>query len=153
MRLRSEDAIRTFLTDDEVSSSRAPFSETLRWGHVPPLRLKLSSSQHQFLRRHRILSISGLNKTCLCTRSRTAIFEAITSLRSVLRARLCGLVNRWRWWISSDVQIFRQYLTVCRAVFSNGSKFLVNHIICNRLSDCCHPQLFLRYFEQLMAVS
>ena len=64
------------------------------------------------------------HKTCLCTGSRAAIFEAITSLRSLHRTRLCGLVGRWRWWISRDVQIFRQYLTVCRAVFTNGSKFL-----------------------------
>ena len=34
MRLGSEEAIRSFLTDEVVSSSTVLFPEILRWGHV-----------------------------------------------------------------------------------------------------------------------
>ena len=147
------DSIRSFLADGEVSSSTALFLAILRWGHV-----LLSDSGSRPLD----ADSSGVTEfsvflgwaRLVCAPDPQLRFSK-RSRRSALSSgtRLCGLVNRRRWWISRDVQIFRQYLTVCRAVLADSSKFLVNHIICNPLSDCCHPQLFLRHFGQLMSVS
>ena len=83
-------------------------------------------------RRRLAISIVWLCKAFLLDMSRTTTFESFMSFCSLFRTCQSELFcSRW-WWIF-DVQVLWKHLTVCRAVFTNGSKFLVqSELFCSR---------------------